>query len=522
MADQGKQAKRTRSTRHQDRKRPARALVLDSYARLSQVPETGELEKIDDQHTDNRRVIAAAGAVVGLELDDGLSAWKRGVRRPDFERLLERVESGESDGCAVWHTDRLFRQPKDLERLIDLAERGFVILSAHGARNLANSDDRFILRIEVAQAAKSSDDTSRRLKRRFQGMRERGRAHTGGRRRVGFSGLEPPGHGTGPNGERLPVSKALIAKERAAIKDAIRGHLAGISLGEYARRWNEAGLRTSTGQRFIATTVKTTLLRPELAGIIEHDGVVVGRVRGKPLIAPEVFERFRALVTSRKSGPPVGLRYLGSGLLRCGVCGAKMFGRNDGQRLYSDGEKRRRYMCSSRHGGCGKINIDARGADREIKSFALARLSDPASAAELARGSARRSERIAELQDTLSTIETIQKSLSGRLGVRKMTLAAFDEAMEPLARDHTAATTELDALLSAPSDETATRAEAVEEWEARWEDSDLPGRRALFARALGDATWLVVDPSGPLRNRFDPSRMRPCEPFRRGADTRST
>jgi hypothetical protein len=30
-------------------------LVLDSYGRLSKVPEKGELEKVDDQHADNRR-----------------------------------------------------------------------------------------------------------------------------------------------------------------------------------------------------------------------------------------------------------------------------------------------------------------------------------------------------------------------------------------------------------------------------------------------------------------------------------
>src|SRR5438094_10247403 len=93
--------------------------VLDSYGRLSRVPETGELEKIDVQWADNRKVIDRVGGVVGVELSDGLSAWKRGVRRPDWERLVDRVRSGVSDGVVVWHTDRLFRQPRDLETLID-------------------------------------------------------------------------------------------------------------------------------------------------------------------------------------------------------------------------------------------------------------------------------------------------------------------------------------------------------------------------------------------------------------------
>lgn len=30
-------------------------------------------------------------------------------------------------GIVIWHVDRLFRQPRDLERLIDLADTGFLV-----------------------------------------------------------------------------------------------------------------------------------------------------------------------------------------------------------------------------------------------------------------------------------------------------------------------------------------------------------------------------------------------------------
>ncbi|KAB1141601.1 hypothetical protein F7R91_31780 [Streptomyces luteolifulvus] len=53
------------------------------------------------------------------------------------------------------------RQPFDLERLLSVAEsRGIRIASPSGARDLDNPDDRFILRIEVAQACRESDNTS--------------------------------------------------------------------------------------------------------------------------------------------------------------------------------------------------------------------------------------------------------------------------------------------------------------------------------------------------------------------------
>lgn len=55
-----------------------RQLVLDSYGRLSRVPETGEIEKIETQWADNRKVIDRVGAVLGEELKDGLTACRRG------------------------------------------------------------------------------------------------------------------------------------------------------------------------------------------------------------------------------------------------------------------------------------------------------------------------------------------------------------------------------------------------------------------------------------------------------------
>lgn len=58
--------------------------VLDSYGRLSRVPESGELEKIDTQWADNRSVIERVDGVLGEELSDGPSAWKRSMRRPGW------------------------------------------------------------------------------------------------------------------------------------------------------------------------------------------------------------------------------------------------------------------------------------------------------------------------------------------------------------------------------------------------------------------------------------------------------
>ncbi|WP_326608935.1 recombinase family protein [Streptomyces scopuliridis] len=81
-----------------------------------------------------------------------------------WDQLLERARRREFRHIIAHHPDRLMRQPRDLEELLQVSDEHQVVL--HGEanrRNLSNPDNRFILRIEVAHACRSSDDTSRRL-----------------------------------------------------------------------------------------------------------------------------------------------------------------------------------------------------------------------------------------------------------------------------------------------------------------------------------------------------------------------
>jgi DNA invertase Pin-like site-specific DNA recombinase len=318
------------------------APVLDSYGRLSKSPDTGEFEKIETQWADNRGVINRLGGVLGVELEDGISAWRKGVRRPGWEKLLERVRSGASNGIVVWHTDRLFRQPRDLEKLIDLADKGFLIASAHGSRDLSDPDDRFILRIEVAQSAKESDDKSRRVRRRFATYREKGMGHIGGPRRFGWPGRDltwVPGEGE-TDEDRPVVSEALVAWERRAIAEATEAVLSGVSDAVVAREWNEQGLVTVEGNTWVRLAVKSVLLRPTNAGLIEHEGTLVATMPGEPIVDPKTFELLRTKYAARRKGRvagEVGPGYIGTGIMRCGEhgCGAKLSARN-GDGFYRD------------------------------------------------------------------------------------------------------------------------------------------------------------------------------------------
>ena len=495
--------------------RPDRPLTLDSYGRLSRVPETGELEKIDVQWADNRKVIKRVGAVLGEELRDGLSAWKKGVRRPGWERLLERVESGESDGVVVWHTDRLFRQPRDLERLIELGERGVKVHSAHGARDLADPDDRFILRIEVAHAARSSDDTSRRIKRRFATFRDQGRV-TGGPRRFGFPGKDvtwTPGEGQTKEDQPM-VSAELVERERRALQDAAKAVLAGVTMAQVARDWNEAGLRNPGGREWTSVSVRDSLARPLLAGRITHEGVVVARYDGEPVLDDETFDRLQALFLGRRRGRVVGEKYIGTGIIRCGVCKRPLSARKQ-EKTYADGTRRATYFCNPTRRGCGAVYADVRGVDHELRKLTALRLSDRRRVAAIGAARSKVAGRLAEVKKEIADIEVLQRALSDRLGRREINLDAFDVGNKPLAADLAKLIAERDSLPGGLPDtppEVVRRIEVEQRWDAAVAAGDIAEPRAMVIDALEDE-WLLVDPKGRGGSRvFDPKRMRFADP----------
>lgn len=489
--------------------------VFDSYGRLSWNPTTHELEKIETQHEDNRKTIARHGGVLGAELADGLSAWKKNVRRKDFEKLLERAEKGLSQGIAVWHVDRLFRQPRDLERLIDLADSGFMVIGSHGTRDLSNPDDRFILRIEVAHAARSSDDTSRRIKRRFQKYREEGRL-VGGRPGFGFMRKDPawtPGPSQDED-DRPFVSARQVARERSALRAAVKAVEAKLTdQSKVARLWNEMGLRTVAGNTFTPVAVRATLLRPTLCGRIEHEGTLVGRLPGKPIVDEKVWLRMRAQYEGRRRGAAPGRQHLAPGVLVCGVCGTKLSGRKkEKKKKRSDGTRVTTYYCNKDRRGCGEVYADMRAVDTELRLLTISRLSDSRYAQAITAARAQVSERLADVTKEIEEIEALQAALSERLGRREITLGVFDASNKHLMEDLEPLLAEREEL-SGGSPEGPSVALSAEQVAAQWDGTDdLMKRRAMLVDAIGPMQVQIMPAVKEGKRTFDPDRVKLVQP----------
>jgi DNA invertase Pin-like site-specific DNA recombinase len=489
---------------------------LDSYARLSR-NQAGKLEKCETQHADNRDVIERLGGVLGEEISDPkLSAWNPRVQRPGWERIMKRVAARACDGVVLWNTDRGWRQSPDLEDMFKLIEGydSFTVASSHGRYDLSDYNDRFQLRQEVAHNQRNSDEASQRISRRFDVLRRKGIPHHQGRT-FGFPGLDRTvsrevaldevGKDT-----RGQVPAGLVERERAALRAGTAALLAGVSQIQLCAEWNAAGLRTVTGGEWVPAKVKAVLLRSRNAGLIEHDGEIVGHMQGDPIVEEREFERLRALYAGRTRGRRPGLRYVGSGIATCPRCGKKLSGRpHVGE--YPDGQRRCQYACTKARGGCGKVAADARLVDREIRGMVIARMSDKTHAAAIKAARARISDRLAQVDCEIGECEARQEAIAAKWGARKMSDKAFDRANEPLIADLARLEAERGELTGG-NPEGPTEAMSREEAAEKWDAADIGEQRAMLTDALGRDT-LYVDPSDRTGFRtFNPKRVR-VEPY---------
>ncbi|MET8854602.1 recombinase family protein [Streptomyces sp. NPDC004579] len=102
---------------------------------------------VDRQERICRDIAERLGVTVSHDMiyvDNNRSAWQRNRKRTGWDELLEAARSGHVRHILTYHPDRLMRQPRDLEELLQIADDHNITL--HGEanqRDLADPDDRF-------------------------------------------------------------------------------------------------------------------------------------------------------------------------------------------------------------------------------------------------------------------------------------------------------------------------------------------------------------------------------------------
>lgn len=187
------------------------------YTRISRDDE-GDGLGVARQRQDCERLADLRGlSVAKIYEDNDVSAYKRNVRRPEFELMLSDLTAGLIDGVVSYDLDRLARQPKDLERLIEVFEtrKRLTFVTVTNDIDLSSADGRTMARVMVAFANKSSHDTARRIKRKHLELAMKGKS-SGGPSPYGWQKNDP--NKVDPEAARhiRDAQKEILADERAA------------------------------------------------------------------------------------------------------------------------------------------------------------------------------------------------------------------------------------------------------------------------------------------------------------------
>lgn len=470
------------------------------YCRLSYAPD-GSLEKVERQEGDCRDLGGRLDwGVCCVYSDNNKSAWQRNRKRRDWDAMLASLEPGavcprgnQHDGVIVYHGDRLNRQPWDLELLLKKADdRRIPLASPSGTRDLNNEDDRFILRIEVAQACKASADTSRRVKRGAQARAEKGIPAGAGKRPFGYG--VPTGQ-TRENGRPIYDLTKQVPEEAALIRQAADRLLAGESQYSVVR-WLNTQATTSQGNRWQWLTLKLLLRSPRIAGLVEHDGRLYdGAWEG--ILERSQWEDLKALFDRRRQESPSQGRerkYLLSGTAECCNCQAPMRTKPSGG---MNRKTARLYFCWNPD--CTKtVSRNVEHLDAYVTGRVLHLLNDPAFmaavhavpdnpgvGAEITALERRKADAAAKLEE-LADHPDVDPALLAR------SLSSFDRKIAQLRAQM--ATTNRQRILARMAGITKAQ------WDAEPIDVRAETVRALFRVTVLPATW-----RGP---GFDPASVR--------------
>jgi DNA invertase Pin-like site-specific DNA recombinase len=389
---------------------------------------------VDRQKEDCRALADRLGWVIAEIIEENdVSAFstKRGTdaeglptrttKRPDFRRAMRQLQSGQNDGLIVYDLDRLTRQPRDLETLIDLVEvRGCPVAVVTGEVDVSTSSGRAMARVVVAFANKSSEDTARRVARAARQRAEQGSPKVDGFRPYGYD-----------------RDMVIVEDEAAVVREVTDRILRGETVRSIADNLNARGIPPMRAALWRNPAVKSIVRKPTAAGLRAYTptnpdeaskvGTTLYPGTWEPIIDRETWEAVCATFAPGRNTRTTGTRYLLSGIAECGSCGARMY-------VGTTREKRKVYRCND----CMKITRDLDWTDEQVTGVVRELLNrDEIKAARRRQGRPRAHSADAELTALRARRSQVVREFALRLGATDLDdmLAAIDERVAELEAD---------------------------------------------------------------------------------------
>ena len=323
------------------------------YARQS-LDKSGDALAVSRQVAECRELADRNGWTIEEVYQDNDKSATSGKPRPEWTRLLADLKAGRYDVLLCWHTDRLYRRLRDLVDLVEVAEKRSLKIATVKSSDLdlATPSGRMVASLLGSVAAYEGQQKAAR-----QVAANRQRAQSG----VVLWSCRPFGF------DRDGALVKVVDSEAAEIRKAADRVLEGDSLASIAADLNARGVRTTVGNPWTITAVRRVLLNPRTAGRTVSNGEDFGASE-QGILSTEVADRMGAILRDprRKQSPPsAAVKYLLSGLVRCGRDDAAMFASATKVVMV--------YRCTTCYGTARRMDL----VDEVVMGVLTARLSRP-------------------------------------------------------------------------------------------------------------------------------------------------
>jgi site-specific DNA recombinase len=263
---------------------------------------------VERQREDCLKILASRGwELHGEYVDNAISASKRNVSRPNYDRMEADYAAGRFSALVCYDLDRLTRQPRQLEDWIDAAEdRGLVIVTANGEADLSTDNGRLFARIKASVARSEIERKGARQKRANLQRAQSGRP-VPTRRRYGY--------------ETDGITSRAV--EAAVVRDLFDKFAAGASIRSLAKGLAASGVDPAPGISWPTSRVRYILASPFYGGRARHNGIETESSTIVPIVPPELSDFVRAILAddSRRTTTGPKPSHLLSGIARCAAEG---------------------------------------------------------------------------------------------------------------------------------------------------------------------------------------------------------
>ena len=327
-----------------------------------------------------RELIAYAEMVLGITdyvifEDPGYSA--KNTDRPDYQRMMDRLRTGEFTHLLVWKIDRISRNLLDFASMYqELKDLGIAFVSKNEQFDTSNAVGEAMLKIILVFAELERNMTSERVTAVMLSRANNGQWNGG---RV-------------PYGYRYDKEEKLFSldpEENRVYNKICDTYEQYQSVLYVVRHLNDLGVRTRSGKEWTTTGVHKILTNPFYTGDYIYNVHKDGRGMDKrdsdewvrienhhvPSISHERFDRIQfVLKRNKRGGVPDSETYIKknihifAGLLRCGKCGSNMSATLDRRR--ADGWRPSIYACA-KHRNNASVCSNKYISDRVLGPFVL-------------------------------------------------------------------------------------------------------------------------------------------------------